>query len=229
MEVPPSLRAAVEASNRSEKDRELDAGRRPAELLAFAAITPRMRVAELGAGGGYTTELFARAVGPDGTVYGQNNKFVLERFAAKPWNERLAKTVMKNVVRVDRELDDPFPTDAKNLDAVLIVLVYHDFVWLGVDRDKMNRAIFAALKPGGEYIVVDHSAKAATGLSDVKTLHRIDEKTAVDEITRAGFTLSVEGDFLRNPNDARDWNASPSASAERRGTSDRFVLKFVRP
>ena len=95
-----------------------------------------MRVAELGAGGGYTTELFARAVGPDGTVYGQNNKFVLERFAAKPWNERLAKTVMKNVVRVDRELDDPFPPDAKNLDAVLVVLVYHDFVWLGVDRTR---------------------------------------------------------------------------------------------
>ena len=93
----------------------------------------------------------------------------------------------------------------------------------------MNRAIFAALKPGGEYIVADHSAKAGTGLSDVKTLHRIDQKTAVDEITSAGFTLSAEGDFLRNPNDARDWNASPSAAAERRGTSDRFVLKFVRP
>src|SRR5579884_1613594 len=82
IEIPPFIRAAVDAPDRSDADRRLDAGRHPAELLAFAGVAPGMRVAEIGAGTGYTTELLARAVGPKGTVYGENTKFVLERFAA---------------------------------------------------------------------------------------------------------------------------------------------------
>jgi predicted methyltransferase len=219
----------VDAQDRDPKDRELDGGRHPAELLAFAGIAPSMHVAELFAGGGYTSELLARAVGPSGVVYAENNKFLLDRFAAKPWSERLAKPVMKNVVRVDRELDDPLPPEAKNLDAAFIVLAYHDTVWMNTNRDAMNRAVFAALKPGGEYVIVDHSAKDGSGVGDVKTLHRIDKATVVAEVTKAGFKLSKEGDFLHNPSDARDWNDSPMAAKEKRGTSDRFVLAFVRP
>jgi predicted methyltransferase len=229
VEVPPATRAVVGAPDRTDKDRELDTGRRPGELLAFAGITPGMHVAEIGAGLGYTSELLARAVGPNGVVYSENNKFVVERFADKPWSERLAKPVLKNVVRVDREFDDPLPPEAKNLDAVFVVLFYHDTVWMGADRDKMNRAVLAALKPGGEYIVVDHSAKEGTGTNDVKTLHRIDERAVIDEVTRAGFQLATVGDFLRNPGDTRDWNDSPTAAADRRGKSDRFVLRFVKP
>ena len=227
--VPDAVRAIVAAPDRSEADRALDAGRHPAEMLAFFRVAPGMKVAELGAGGGYTAELLARAVGPTGVVYAQNSKFILERFAAKPWTERLAKPVMKRVVRVDREFDDPLPPEARGLDAVFIVLFYHDTVWLKVDRAKMNQAIFAALKPGGVFAVIDHSAKAGTGLADVQTLHRIDEQTLKGEIEQAGFELAAEGDFLRNPGDARDWNDSPSTAGERRGTSDRFVLKFVKP
>jgi predicted methyltransferase len=228
VDVPPAIRAIVEAPDRSSADREIDAGRHPGELLAFAAIAPGMRVAEIGAGGGYTTELLARAVGPTGTVYSENTKFIVDHFAAKPWGERLAKPALKNVVRVVRDLDDPLPADAKGLDAVFVVLVYHDTVWMGADRDKLNRAAFAALRPGGELIVVDHSAKDGTGLSDVKTLHRIDEHAVIDEVERAGFHLAAEANFLRNASDARDWNDSPKAAAERRGKSDRFVLKFVK-
>jgi len=227
--VPDAVRAIVAAPDRSEADRALDAGRHPAEMLAFFRVAPGMKVAELGAGGGYTAELLARAVGPTGVVYAQNSKFILERFAAKPWTERLAKPVMKRVVRVDREFDDPLPPEARGLDAVFIVLFYHDTVWLKVDRAKMNQAIFAALKPGGVFAVIDHSAKAGTGLANVQTLHRIDEQTLKGEIEQAGFELAAEGDFLRNPGDARDWNDSPSTAGERRGTSDRFVLKFVKP
>jgi predicted methyltransferase len=227
--VPDAVRAIVAAPDRSEADRALDAGRHPAEMLAFFRVAPGMKVAELGAGGGYTTELLARAVGPTGVVYAQNSKFVLEKFAAKPWGERLAKPVMKPVVRVDREFDDPLPPEAHGLDAVFMVLFYHDTVWLKVDRARMNKAVFAALKPGGVFAVIDHSAKAGDGLADVQTLHRIDEQTLKDEIAQAGFALGREADFLRNPGDARDWNDSPTAAAERRGTSDRFVLEFVKP
>ena len=227
--VPDAVRAIVAAPDRSEADRALDAGRHPAEMLAFYRVAPGMKVAELGAGGGYTAELLARAVGPTGVVYAQNSKFILERFAAKPWSERLSKPVMKPVVRVDREFDDPLPPEARGLDIVFMVLFYHDTVWLKVDRARMNKAILAALKPGGVFAVIDHSAKAGSGLADVQTLHRIDEQTLKDEIQKAGFQLGSEADFLRNPADARDWNDSPTAAGDRRGTSDRFVLAFVKP
>jgi predicted methyltransferase len=219
----------VASADRSDADRALDAGRKPAEVLAFFEIGPGMRVAEIGAGGGYTTELLARAVGPTGRVYGQNSKFVLERFAEKPWSERLAKPVNAAIVRVDREFDDPLPPDAKNLDAVLSILIYHDTVWFKTDRARMNQAIFSALKSGGVYGVVDHSARPGTGTSEVETLHRIEESAVVSEIEKAGFQLDGTADFLRNPADARDWNDSPRAAGERRGTSDRFVLKFKKP
>jgi len=227
--VPAPIQAAVGAADRSEADRALDPGREPAELLAFFGIAPGMKVAELGAGGGYTAELLARVVGPGGVVYGHNTPFVLQRFAEKPWTERLATPVMANVKRLDRPFDDPFPADLRDLDAVLIVLFYHDTVWQGVDRDRMNAAVFAALKPGGVYGVVDHRARGADGITATQTLHRITAEAVRAEVARAGFRLAGEADFLANPDDAMDWNAAPAAAAERRGTSDRFVLKFVKP
>ena len=226
---PTASASAVAAADRSDADRALDAGRFPAETLAFFEIRPGMRVAELGAAGGYTTELLARAVGPTGRVYGQNPKFILERFAEKPWSERLAKPVNAPVVRVDREFNDPLPPEAKGLDAVLIVLVYHDTVWLEVDRARMNAAVFASLRSGGIYGVIDHSARPGAGTSETKSLHRIEESVVVAEIERAGFKLDAAAEFMRNPADARDWNDSPSVAGQRRGTSDRFVLKFRKP
>lgn len=227
--VSDAIRAIVDAPDRSEDDRKLDAGRHPGELLTFFGIAPGMKVAEIAAGGGYTAELLARAVGPTGVVYGQNSKFILERFAEKPWSERLAKPIMKNVVRVDREFDDPLPPEAQGLDAVFDVLFYHDTVWMKTDRGKMNALIFKALKPGGVYAIIDHSGRPGTGTSEAETLHRIEEKALREEVEKAGFKLAAEASFLRNPADTRDWNASPRAAADKRGTSDRFVLKFVKP
>jgi predicted methyltransferase len=223
------IASALAAPDRSSDDRALDAGRKSGETLAFFGIAPGMRVAELGAGGGYTTELLARIVGASGKVYAQNSKIILERFAEKPWSERLAKPVMQGVVRVDRELDDPLPADAKELDAVVFILFYHDSVWMKTDRDRMNRAVFAALKPGGIYGIVDHSAREGAGLGDVETLHRIEQTVLRAEVERAGFVLDGEGAFLKHADDTRDWNASPRKAGERRGTSDRFVLRFKRP
>jgi predicted methyltransferase len=227
--IPASVRAAVDAPDRSADDRALDAGRKPDQMLAFFGIQPGMRVAELGAGGGYTSELLSRAVGPNGKVYAQNSPFILEKFANVPWTARLSKPALANVVRADREFDDPLPPDATDLDAVLIVLFYHDTVWLGADRDKMNQAVFKALKHGGVYGIIDHSAVAGSGLAGVKTVHRIDEKSVLQEVERNGFQLADEASFLRNPSDTRDWNDSPREAGDRRGTSDRFVLKFKKP
>jgi predicted methyltransferase len=222
----PSL---IDAPDRDAADRTLDATRRPADMLAFFGIRSGMRVAELGAGGGYTTELLARAVGPNGKIWAQNSRFILDRFAEKPWSARLAKPVMRNVIRVDRPFDDPLPPEARDLDAVLIVLFYHDTVWMAADRAAMNAAVWKALRPGGIYGVIDHSGRPGSGVADVQTLHRIEERVVRREVEASGFRFLREADFLRNPADPRDWNDSPRAAGDRRGQSDRFVLAFVKP
>lgn len=221
--------AIVAAPDRTEADRALDAGRHPAALLEFLGVRPGWRVAELMAGAGYTLELLARAVGPTGAVYGQNTQYVLERFVERRWSERLARPVNQRVVRVDREMDAPLPPEVDGtLDAVVSNAIYHDAQWLGADRARMNAAVFRALKPGGVYVVIDSSAQAGTGLRDVETLHRIDERVVRDEVLAAGFELAGESPVWRNPEDARDWNASPATAGARRGTSDRFALKFLK-
>jgi predicted methyltransferase len=224
----PEARAVVDAPDRTPEDRQLDRGRRPAELLTFLGVTQGMRVGELMAGAGYTAELLARAVGPSGVVYAENPRVILERSAA-PLEKRLARPVAKNIVRVDRELEDPFPPEVRDLDLVVVNLVYHDIVWLGADRERMNRAVLAALKPGGRYAVIDHAAIPGRGVADVQTLHRIDEAVVRYEVRSAGFVFKTADSFLRNPSDPRDWNDSPGTAGERRGQSDRFAFMFVKP
>lgn len=230
----PSTGAAGSAASGASDDRDaadkaLDAGRKPKALIDFIGVKPGWKVADIAAGGGYTTELLARAVGAKGVVYAQNNPWAWDRFAKQPFETRMTKPVMKNVVQVVRELEDPLPGEATNLDAVVDVLFYHDTFWLGTDREKMNAAIFRALKPGGVYVVIDHSGRLGTGTNEVKTLHRIEESVVRKDIEKAGFKLDAESKEWRNASDARDWNASPGGAAEKRGQSDRFALRFVKP
>ena len=115
--------------------------------------------------------------------------------------------------------------------AVFIVLFYHDTVWLGADRGRMNAAVFRALKPGGVFAIVDHSAKPGAGVSEAQTLHRIEEATLRKEVEAAGFKLAASSDLLRNPADTRDWNADPTGGGVpgKVHSQDRFALKFVKP
>jgi predicted methyltransferase len=221
-----SYQTIVDAADRTADDRNSDASRKPAELLRFIGVKPGWKVADLGAGGGYLTELLQRAVQPGGVVYGQNVPLVLQKFGAKPWTERLARPIMKGVVRADRELGDPLPPEAKDLDLVTIGFFYHDATWLKTDRDAMNKKIFDALKPGGLYVVTDHSAKDGAGATVGESLHRIEKKTVIDEVTKAGFKLDGESDIYANPKDTRDTNVFDDKI---RGNTDRFVLRFVKP
>jgi len=225
-----AYQAIVDAKDRSDADRKLDPGRHPLEMLQFLAVKPGMRVLEIGSGPGYTTELIARAVTPGGVVYMQNDPSWMS-FLASALAERFTHPAMQGTVRADLPFESPVPPEAKGLDLAVINVIYHDVANMPVDRAKMNKAVFDALKPGGAYVVVDSSAKEGTGLSDTKTLHRIDESMVRDEVQQAGFRLESQGSFLRNPNDPRDWNASPGAAAKegKRGTSDRFALRFVKP
>jgi predicted methyltransferase len=228
-DVPDDIKKVIAAEDRAVEDRMLDAGRKPGEVFGFFGVKSGMKIGELFAGGGYSSELMARIVGDSGKIYAQNSKDIMDRFARKPWEARAAKPVMKNVVMTEKPIDDPFPLEAKGLDMVVTILNYHDAVWQKADRGKMNKMIFDALKKGGVYAIVDHSAAKGSGTRDVETLHRIDEDVVKQEALAAGFKLEASSDVLRNPGDTRDWNSSPRAAADKRGTSDRFVLKFVKP
>jgi predicted methyltransferase len=128
------------------------------------------------------------------------------------------------MVVVARPLEDPAPPEARDLDLVTLMFNYHDLGHLGIDRARLNRAVFAALKPGGMYVVADHAGRPGTGISESGTLHRIEESFLRSEVEAAGFRLAEEGRFLRNPNDPRDRETPDPAQPK-----DEFVLKFVRP
>ena len=214
----------VHGQDRSDADRVIDQRRQPEKLLVFYDVRPGMRVLDLGAGGGYNTELLARIVGPGGAVYAQNSRYLLDNIVKGRFDERLKKPVMRNVVHLVRDFDDPVPPEVRNLDLVTFDFVYHDTVWMGVDRMKMNRAVFTALKPGGVYIVADHSARPGAGTSVAKTLHRIEESVVRREVEAAGFRPVAEADFLRNPEDPRD-----APVFKPKVPNDEFVLKFEKP
>jgi predicted methyltransferase len=219
----PDYSAIVASPDRTDADRQIDARRKPELLLAFTGVRQGMKVLDMGAGAGYSTELLARAVGPHGRVYAQESPGGSPR-ARERFDERARTPPMRNTVRVLREYDDPVPPDVRNLDLVTFFFAYHDTAFMAVDRAKMNRALFDALKPGGVLVVTDHSAQPGAGTSVVKTLHRIEESTLRREIEAAGFKLIAEADFLRNPGDLRD------AIVFRPQTPvDEFVLKFVKP
>ena len=215
---------AVAATGRPADDRARDGDRKPGAILRFFEIAPGQRVAELMTGRGYYADLLSRVVGPQGGVLAQNNAFVVKRFADGPLSERLANPELANVTRVDAELENPGLPNG--LDAVLLILFYHDTYWQEVDRRAMNRSVFAALKPGGLYGVVDHHAEKGSGSRDVKSLHRIDAELVKSEILEAGFVLDAESDALRHPEDDRRANVFDEGI---RGKTDRFVFRFRKP
>jgi predicted methyltransferase len=225
-QIPQNIKAAVASPDRPAEDKELDAGRKPDQMLAFFAIQPGMKVADLFAGGGYTTELLSSAVGPTGMVYSQNIPFP-EKFkkVGETWDARLKKPGLKNVVRVQKPFDAPdlLPVPPGSLDAVVMNMNYHDLVLFKFDRSNVNAVVFKALKPGGFYDIVDHSAKDDSGVNDV-SLHRIDEKYLISDIEKSGFKLAAASSALRHPEDDRTWNVF-----KKRGKTDRFMLKFVKP
>src|SRR5246127_143698 len=220
----PDYEAIVAAPDRTDGDRQADQRRQPAKMLAFTGVQTGMKVLDMEANAGYSTELLARAVGPTGTVYAQDPASIIERFVKDKFDTRAQKPAMKNVVHVIRDFDDPIPPEATNLDMITFFFAYHDVTYMPVDRSKMNAKMFAALKPGGYLIIADHSAKKGDGINVAHTLHRIEEATLKQEIEAAGFKLAAEGDFLRHPEDPRDAKVFRPAVPV-----DEFVLKYQKP
>ena len=167
-QATPDYAALIAAPDRSEADREADKRRDPLPLLKFAAPRPGMKVLDMGAGGGYSTELMARAVAPNGKVYGQ---FPADGFqkAIDNFNARLKTPAMSDAAADFRPFDDPISPDMSNLDLITFLFYYHDTTYMKVDREQMDRKMFAALKPGGILVLADHSAAAG---ADIRSASR---------------------------------------------------------
>jgi predicted methyltransferase len=219
----PDYATILAAPDRSDADRQADKRRDPVPFLSFAAMRPGMKVLDMGAGGGYSTELMARAVAPNGVVYSQNPPDLPEKPKAA-FEARSKTPAMKDVVVEVRPFDDPVPADVHDLDLVTFLFFYHDTTYMNVNRAEMNRKLFATLKPGGFLLIADHSALPRQGVSVGKTLHRIEESTLSQEVEAAGFRLVAEGNFWRNPDDTHDFPSyKPTIPV------DNFVLKFQKP
>jgi len=232
------IAAIVNSPDRTPADRENDKRRKPEQMLAFIGLRPGMVALDVVAGGGYTTELLARGIGPTGRVFGQAQPRDPNRpvpAGARPPGagvlDREARLVAAKVPAAPialalQRLVDPVPPELAQgkLDLVTLMFNYHDLGFLGEGRAQMNRALFAALKPGGIYVIADHSGRPGTGISESTTLHRIEEAFLRSEVEAAGFKLLDSGSFLRNPADPRD-----KETPEPPMPKDEFVLKFVKP
>lgn len=213
-----SYRSAVASPVRTADDRLSDAYRKPLAFLDFAGVRPGMQVMDVSSGGGNTTQLLALAVGASGRVYAQGQ-------SARPsLDKRLADNPQPNIVVVTRPYDDPVPAGTPPLDLVTINLSYHDIANLPIDRLNMDRRLFAAVKPGGHVVVIDHASAPGTGVSTTSTLHRIEEAQVRSDFEQAGFKLEQSGNYLRNPADDH-----LRKSSEMEHMTDRFALRFVKP
>jgi predicted methyltransferase len=219
----PDYAALLAAPDRSEADRQADKRRDPLPLLKFADPRSGMMVLDMGAGGGYSTELMARAVAPNGKVWGQYPADGPAR-AIDALQARMKAPAMSNAAADLRPFDDPIAPDMPPLDLITFLFYYHDTTYMNVDRVAMDKKMFAALKPGGYLVLADHSAAPGSDLSVGKSLHRIDEAIVRKELEAAGFKFVAEGDFWRVPGDTHDFPSLRPPSPV-----DAFVLKYQKP
>ena len=222
--IPPYISAAVADSARPAEDQQRDAERKPAETLAFAGVKPGDTVIEVAPGKGYYTRLLSAVLGAKGKLYAATSPPKpdappppVQAIAADPHYGNVSVTLQ-------RAADLKLP---QGVDLVWTSRNYHDFHNIpDVDVATINRAVFAALEPGGTYLVLDHAAEAGSGTRDTNTLHRIDAEAAKKEVTSVGFRLAGESDVLRNKGDP---HTAKVFDAEIKGHTDQFILKFTKP
>jgi predicted methyltransferase len=221
-----AIAAAILDTSRPAEDTARDSARKPAQLLAFAGVKPGIFVGEILPGGGYFTRLLSTTVGPRGRVI----SIVPASATSSPAQIDPVRAIAANPTYANVTVETPngLPTPSVLVDLIWTTQNYHDIHgYSGAEAAAaLNRAVFAALKPGGAYLVVDHSAQPGSGTRDVKTLHRIDVATVKQEVVAAGFVLEAESPMLANPADPR--TASVFAPGTR-GSTDQFALLFRKP
>jgi predicted methyltransferase len=230
--APPTakMKAAVADTARPSDQTARDENRKPAEMLAFAGITPGKVVVDMLPGAGYFTRIFAKAVEPGGRVYayfGTQYDARLKGQGKDPdYQFADLKQTYKNLGVIHGYLPQfvtPVPVDV-----VWTAQNYHDMhnKQYAMDVNEVNKAIFKSLKPGGYYIVIDHKAAESAGDDVTETLHRIKESTVKKEVEAAGFRLVAEGHDLNYPSDDGTKRVFEN---DIRGKTNQFMLKFQKP
>jgi len=221
-----AIPAAAAMPARPAADTARDAARKPDAMVAFAGIKAGSRVADFIPGGGYFTRVFATAVGTTGhvtaiipaqarAVYAEDSKTI----------DGLAANGYPNVSVAATPAD---PALAGTLDVFWTAQNYHDLHNAQPPEAVIgfNKAVFATLKPGGVYVIVDHAAADGSPLDTTKSLHRIDPAIIKSEVIAAGFKFDGESNVLRNPADPRTATVfDPSI----RGKTDQVVYRFKKP
>jgi predicted methyltransferase len=226
--VPPYIRAAVSDPARSQ-DASNDARRKITDVMVFSEVKPGQTVLELIPGSGYFTRVFSAVVGSQGHVY------VL-------WPNEYAKEDVDNVSGSDKLAADPHYANVSVLkqpaaqlsvtqpvDLVFTSQNYHDYpdAFMGkVDPVAFDKQVYAALKPGGMFVVIDHVAPAGSGMADTDTLHRIDPDIVKKQVESVGFVYAGMSNALRNPNDP---HTNKVFDASIRGHTDQFMYRFRKP
>jgi predicted methyltransferase len=224
--APSPLARALADPSRAEQ-RGADARRHPAELVALADLKLGQRILDLIPGDGYWTRIFSKMVGPKGRVYAVwPQAYAKEATGNVAQLQGLAKHYGNIVVQVQ---PGPMLTSPEPLDVVWTSDNYHDYndKFMGKPGSlAFASSAFKALKPGGLFIVIDHSAAAGHGLADTETMHRIERAQVIREATTTGFRLVGESKALLNSTDPLD---IPVFDPKVRFHTSQFALKFRKP
>jgi predicted methyltransferase len=215
------IKRAIESPERTAEQRARDFYRKPAEILTLSGIEEGDRIIEIAGFGQYFTTMLVAAVGPTGRVDMYDLPYT-ERMAGAASREFVANHA-NTAYHLENYNDVTFP---QGVDSVWNVLYYHDLQPQGIDTAAFNRKIFAALKPGGIYLVIDHKAEDGSGWRDAGTIHRMGVETIKQEVLAAGFELAVESDLLANPADDRSKMVFAPGT---RGTTDQAFFIFRKP
>ena len=221
------IAASIADKDRSEENRALDEGRKPAAILAFADFQAGETVADFMAGSGFYTELISRIVGKNGHVYAVEPDVFYD--PAK-WDVLRKSHRNVSVMPVTPRAMQLAPN---SVDALFTHMNFHDLYWESeqyrfprLDENLILRNWFAAVKPGGKVIVVDHTGPAGEPREVVEKLHRIDPAHVIKKMTEFGFVLEGRSDALHMAGDDHSKNVYDPAI---RGKTDRFALKFRKP
>jgi predicted methyltransferase len=225
--IPAYVTDAVADKGR-DADRDADARRHLAEVVAFSGVKPGDKVVDLIPGSGYFTKVFSKIVGPKGHVFMiWPNEYAKEAQPDPVKNQALATSGYSNtsvILQPGAAFATPEPVDL-----VFTAQNYHDYPdkFMGrIDPMVFNRAVYKALKPGGVFLVIDHTAEAGSGLRDTDTLHRIDPAIVKSQVVQAGFVFVGESKALHNPDDDLKKLVFDKSI---RGHTDQFIFKFRKP
>lgn len=218
-----SMGAATTALSQSAPP-ALDPAWKVPEVIAFIGLKKGDQVADIV--GGRLTASLADAVGPTGKVYAVETAEVVKVHPEVLTHMKDLATSSPNVIVNDDPVGSPLPP---GLDAVVIRQNYHDLYdkFMGpADVPAFNKSVFAALKPGGVFVILDHAAAAGSGVDATETLHRIDPARVKADVLAAGFKLDATSSILANSSDDHSKKVfDPSV----RGHTDQFLYRFRKP